>query len=265
MRLRLDMAYDGTDFSGWATQRGRRTVQGELERALQVILRSGPVAVVGAGRTDSGVHARGQVCHVDVADDTVPTDLIRRLSGVLPADIGVRAVAPAPPDFDARFAALWRRYAYRICDHSQAADPLRRREVLSWPRALDLDMMNLAAARLVGRHDFAAYCRRREGATTIRTLTNLAWARAEGGLAVCRVVADAFCHHMVRSLVGAMVAVGTGQRPVGWPAEVLGRGERDPGVRVLPAHGLTLEEVGYPPDHDLAARVAEARSVRVLA
>jgi tRNA pseudouridine38-40 synthase len=178
--------------------------------------------------------------------------------------VRVRRVVVAHPDFDARFAALWRRYAYRICDRPQAADPLRRREVLSWPRALDLDTMNAASVRLVGRHDFAAYCRRRDGATTIRSLTSLAWERAEGDLAVGRVIADAFCHHMVRSLAGAIIAVGTGQRPVEWPAEVLRRGEREPGVRVLPAHGLTLEEVGYPADHDLAARVAEARAVRVL-
>jgi tRNA pseudouridine38-40 synthase len=263
VRLRLDVAYDGTDFSGWAVQPGRRTVQGELEQALRTIL-ARPAAVTCAGRTDAGVHARGQVCHLDVAAGTSPDDLLRRLAGVLPVDVRVRGVRAAHPDFDARFAALWRRYAYRVCDRPSAADPLRRREALTWRRELDIEAMNEASQPLIGEHDFAAFCRRRAGATTIRTLLALGWRRGNDGLAVCGVVADAFCHTMVRSLAGALLTVGDGRRPVEWPGEVLARGYRDSAVRVLAPHGLTLEEVGYPADDELATRVARARSMRVL-
>src|SRR3990170_3978236 len=160
MRLRLDVAYDGADFSGWAAQPGRRTVQGELEAAIGTVLRVPQVRLTCAGRTDSGVHARGQVCHLDVDVPVEPSDLRRRLAGVLPGDLRVRAVAEAPPGFDARFSATWRRYAYRVCDDPAALDPLRRGHVLAWPRALDVAAMNDAAQRLVGEHDFAAFCRR---------------------------------------------------------------------------------------------------------
>jgi len=264
VRLRLDVAYDGSRFSGWARQPDRRTVQGELEAALAVVLRVPSVQVVCAGRTDAGVHARGQVCHVDVDAATRPEDLVRRLAGVLPDDVRVRAARAVPDAFDARFAATWRRYAYRVCDDRAAADPLRRHEVLSWPRPLDLRVMNDAARALVGTHDFAAFCKQREGATTIRTLTALEWRRTPEGLAECRVVADAFCHNMVRSLVGGMLSVGEDARPASWLHEVLLGGRRDPGVRVVPAHGLTLEEVGYPGDDELAAQVDRTRAVRVL-
>ena len=262
MRLRLDVAYDGAGFSGWAAQPGRRTVQGELEAAVATVLRVPSVALTCAGRTDSGVHARGQVCHVDVDDTTTPGDLRRRLAGVLPTDVRVRGVEPAAPGFDARFSAVWRRYAYRVCDDPAALDPLRRGHVLAWPRPLDLEPMNDAAARLVGEHDFAAFCRRREGATTVRALLELSWRREPDGVAAARVVADAFCHNMVRALVGAMLSVGEGRRGPGWPAAVLAAGRRDPAVRVVAPHGLTLEEVGYPPPDRLAARAQESRAVR---
>ena len=274
MRLRLDLAYDGTDFHGWATQPGLRTVQGLLEAALAQVLRVEAAPVTCAGRTDTGVHARGQVVHVDVAPDVLvasagrstdpPTDaLLRRLNGVLPADVRVRALREVPDAFDARFSAVWRRYAYRIADRPALVDPLVRRAVLTWPRRLDLDAMNAAAAGLTGEHDFAAFCKKREGATTVRTLLDLSWGRDADGLAVATVRADAFCHHMVRALVGAMVAVGERRRPPAWAAEVLVAGVRDAGVAVVPAHGLTLEEVGYPEDAGLAAQATAARRVRV--
>jgi tRNA pseudouridine38-40 synthase len=263
MRLRLDVAYDGAGFSGWAAQPGRRTVQGELEAAIATVLRVPEVALTCAGRTDAGVHARGQVCHVDVDDATRPAGLRRRLAGVLPADVRVRHVQPAAPGFDARFSALWRRYVYRVCDDPAALDPLRRGHVLPWPRGLDLADMNDAAGRLVGEHDFAAFCRRREGATTVRALLELSWHREPDGVAAARVVADAFCHHMVRALVGALLSVGEGRRGTGWPAAVLAAGRRDSSVRVVRPHGLTLEEVGYPPPERLAARAEESRAVRV--
>jgi tRNA pseudouridine38-40 synthase len=270
VRLRLDVAYDGTDFSGWAIQPDRRTVQGELESALCRILRLPEASTTCAGRTDAGVHARGQVCHVDVpasVAESVPgpdwtSALAGRLARVLPSDLRVRRVAVAPAGFDARFAAVWRRYAYRVCDNPAAADPLRRREVLAWRRRLDMGRMNTAAARLTGEHDFAAYCRRREGASTVRTLRELGWERQSDGVLEARVVADAFCHNMVRALVGAMLAVGEGRFEPGEPRRILDAAVRDSRVVVVPPRGLTLEEVGYPDDAELATQAARARTVR---
>jgi tRNA pseudouridine38-40 synthase len=277
VRVRLDLGYDGTDFAGWAVQPGLRTVQGTLQAALATLLRlpAETVEVVVAGRTDAGVHAVGQVCHVDVPDDAwtgLPgrsalnpaASMLRRLSGVLPPDVRVQSVSLAPPGFDARFSAVWRRYTYRVCDHPAGVPPLRRHEVVPYPRPLDVAAMDDAAGRLLGLHDFAAFCRRREGATTIRTLLEYGWARDADGFAVARVVADAFCHSMVRALVGAVLPVGDGRRAAGWPAMVLAAGVRDPGVSVAPARGLVLSEVGYPADADLAARAEQARSRRVL-
>jgi tRNA pseudouridine38-40 synthase len=275
VRLRIDLAYDGSDFHGWARQLELRTVQGELEQAIDTVLRTTGSALTVAGRTDAGVHARGQVAHVDLADHLVtaaagrshePTlsAVRRRLNGVLDHDVHIQRVTQAPAGFDARFSAIWRRYAYRVADEPQLVDPLARGHVLTWSHPLDLDTMNAAAQDLLGEHDFAAFCRKRKGATTIRTLLDLRWERAPTGIAVATVRADAFCHNMVRSLVGALVAVGEGRRDQAWPAEVLARGHRDPAVKVIHAHGLTLEEVAYPPDGDLDARAREARAVRSL-
>ena len=260
MRLRIECAYDGTDFHGWATQPGLRTVQEELQRALATVLRVESVAVVCAGRTDAGVHARGQVVHADV--EQAPPTLARRLNGVLPPDVRVRSVSEAAPGFDARFGALWRRYAYRVVDDPALVDPLTRRHVLVWPRPLDLDAMNRACADLVGQHDFASFCKRREGATTIRTLLDLGWSRSPEGVAVATVRADAFCHSMVRALVGCLLAVGDGRRPPEWAGEILRAETRDPAVSVAHAHGLTLEEVAYPPDAELGARATTTRARR---
>jgi tRNA pseudouridine38-40 synthase len=262
VRIRLDLAYDGTDFRGWAAQPGLRTVQGELTAALATVLRVPEVAVVCAGRTDAGVHARGQVVHADVEDGALD-GLLRRLNGVLPPDVRVRRVAAAPPGFDARFGALWRRYAYRIADDAALVDPLTRSHVLAWPRRLDVDAMNAASATLVGRHDFASFCKQREGATTIRTLQELSWSRQPDGVLVATVRADAFCHSMVRSLVGCLVAVGEGRKPAEWAADILRAEARNPAVAVAPAHGLTLEEVAYPPDDELAQRAEQTRARRV--
>lgn len=274
MRLRLDLGYDGSAFHGWARQTALRTVQGEVESALDTVLRVEGTALTVAGRTDTGVHARRQVAHVDLDPDLLvavagrtsdaPVDaLARRLNGVLDPDVRIHRIIEAPRGFDARFSAIWRRYAYRIADRPEVVDPLTRGHVLSWPRELDLEAMNAAAEALLGEHDFAAFCRRREGATTIRTLLGLGWAR-EHGVLVATVRADAFCHNMVRSLVGCMVAVGEGRRPPGWAAEVLAARVRDPAVTVVHPHGLTLEEVGYPADADLAAQAEASRVVRTL-
>jgi tRNA pseudouridine38-40 synthase len=267
VRVRVDLSYDGADFSGWAAQREQRTVEGVLSEVLGHVMRlPEPVRLTVAGRTDSGVHARGQVAHADVpaqAWHTHADALMRRLSSALPPDIRVRAVAPAPEGFDARFSALWRRYAYRIADTPAVADPLRRYDTMWHQRPLDLAAMNEAAQLLLGEHDFAAFCRKREGATTIRALRELSWARDSDGVAVGTVIADAFCHNMVRALVGALLPVGEHTRPPTWPAEVLKTETRDPNVRVALAKGLSLEEVRYPADEALAARAAETRRVRV--
>jgi tRNA pseudouridine38-40 synthase len=250
VRLRLDVAYDGTDFSGWAVQPGRRTVAGVLTEALDRLF-GGITGLTVAGRTDAGVHATGQVCHVDVPVGrwaNLSTTVLRRLAGVLPADVRVRAVRAVPETFDARFSALSRRYEYRVTDAPYGADPLRRHDTLAWPRPLDLDALNAAAAGLRGEHDFAAFCRRKENATTIRAVSRLEWRREPDGVLVATVQADAFCQAMVRSLVGAMLAVGEGRRPAPWPAGLLNRRERASEVGVAPAHGLKLVEVAYPDD-----------------
>ncbi|MFF5445985.1 tRNA pseudouridine(38-40) synthase TruA [Streptomyces sp. NPDC012888] len=268
VRVRLDLSYDGKGFSGWAKQTARRTVQGELESALQTVMRlPDPVELTVAGRTDAGVHARGQVAHLDLPA-AVWADhrdvLMRRLAGRLPHDVRVWRVAEAPSGFNARFSAIWRRYAYRVGDHRGGVDPLLRGHVLwhDWP--LDVDAMNEAAKALLGEHDFAAYCKKREGATTIRTLQQLSWERDAEGIVTATVRADAFCHNMVRSLVGALLHVGDGHRPVDWPGKVLAAGVRDSAVHVVRPHGLTLEEVGYPADELLAERSRQARNVRTL-
>jgi tRNA pseudouridine38-40 synthase len=268
VRVRLDLAYDGAGFSGWAKQRSRRTVQGELEAAITTVLRlPEPVELTVAGRTDAGVHARGQVAHVDLPAEVWAAEhdkLRRRLAGRLPWDVRVFGVREAPAGFNARFGAVWRRYAYRVGDHPGGVDPLLRGHVLWHDRPVDVDRMNEAGALLLGEHDFAAYCKKREGATTIRTLLEVGWARGADGVAVATVKADAFCHNMVRALVGAMILVGDGHRPVAFPAEVLAGRVRHSAVNVVRPHGLTLEEVAYPPDAELAARVAESRRRRTL-
>lgn len=276
MRLRLDIAYDGTHFRGWARQPGLRTVQGALEDALARILGGEPRLVV-AGRTDAGVHATGQVAHLDLDDaqqtrlaastrgsDTAVTALARRVGGALGAyaDVAVTATALAPEGFDARFSAVWRRYVYRIADRRSGYDPLRRHDTTTVRTELDAEVMDAAAESLRGLHDFAAYCKPRPEATTIRTLLDFGWRRDDGGVLVATVRADAFCHSMVRALVGGCVAVGEGRLGVTDLAAIRDRGARVPEVKVLAARGLTLTEVGYPADDQLAARADQTRARR---
>ncbi|MFG2002692.1 tRNA pseudouridine(38-40) synthase TruA [Spirillospora sp. NPDC048911] len=268
VRLRLDISYDGSGFAGWARQPGQRTVQGVIEDALARLLRLDPPPVLTvAGRTDAGVHARGQVAHLVIpvaAYSAINGTMPRRLAGLLPADVRVRRVSVAPDGFDARFSALSRRYVYRVCDDPVGVDPLRRHDVLWHPRPLNLDRMNGATALLLGEHDFAAYCRKREGATTIRRLLKYEWERESRHIAAATVQADAFCHSMVRAMVGALLMVGDGRREVEWPSEVLAARVRDSAVNVAPAHGLSLEEISYPDDEGLAQRAQETRRVRTL-
>jgi tRNA pseudouridine38-40 synthase len=268
VRVRIDLGYDGGGYAGWAVQPGQRTVQGELESAIATVLRlpePWPRLIV-AGRTDAGVHARHQVTHVDLPSAAYrragAAELLRRLNGILPPDVRIFAVAPAAPGFDARFSALSREYHYRVCAAPAIPDPLRRRDTLAWERPLDLGLLQGASDRLLGEHDFAAYCRRREGATTIRSLRTLDWASYDGGLLVATVIADAFCRSMVRSLVGALLAVGDGRRPVEFPASLLSAGRRAGEVTVAPPHGLTLIRISYPAPEQFAARAEVTRALR---
>ena len=310
VRLRLDISYDGTDFSGWAVQPGRRTVAGVLTDVLRTLLHQDPRLVV-AGRTDAGVHATGQVAHLDVPVDRLvaltprhlradarsgrhdagdgtksdpPNRLVpagddprggmlrsplasaclgleRRLAGLLPLDVRVRSVVLAAPGFDARFSAVSRGYCYRIGTADWGVEPANRRFVLALQRPLDAEAMSRSAAALIGLHDFAAYCKRREGATTIRDLQRLD-VRQVGDEVVVDVTADAFCHSMVRSLVGALIAVGQHRGDPDAPAALLAAGRRTADARVAPAHGLTLVTVAYPPDPDMARRAEQTRALR---
>ncbi|WP_155374094.1 tRNA pseudouridine(38-40) synthase TruA [Catellatospora vulcania] len=265
-RVRLDVGYDGTDFSGWAAQPGRRTVAGVLLAELEKVFGPGnPTGLTVAGRTDAGVHATGQVCHVELPDERwqalAPT-LVRRLAGLLPGDVRVWSAREVPAAFDARFSALWRRYEYRVTDTEAGPSPLRRRDTLFWLRPLDSDRLNAAAAGLCGEHDFAAFCKRKEHATTIRHITRMSWRREPDGVLVATVQADAFCQAMVRSLVGAMLTVGDGRREPDWPASLLTRTERVSDVLVAPAHGLNLIAVGYPDEAEFAARAQQTRNLR---
>ncbi|MDY6869091.1 MAG: tRNA pseudouridine(38-40) synthase TruA [Actinomycetota bacterium] len=275
-RLRLDVGYDGTDFAGWAPQAGQRTVAGLIDEALTTVFRT-PVTVRAAGRTDAGVHATGQAAHVDVPDDALPyvyprstrpdepefLPLVRRLGRFLPADVRIRDVVRAPAGFDARFSALRRHYTYRLGTAPYGVEPQSTRFVTPWPRPLDVEAMNDASSRLVGLHDFAAFCRHREGATTIRDLQRLEWTR-NGDLVTAYVSADAFCWSMVRSLVGALIAVGEHRREPGWSAGLLSATRRSSEFAAAPPRGLTLVGVDYPPDDELAARTLVTRDLRVI-
>ncbi|WP_219107573.1 tRNA pseudouridine(38-40) synthase TruA [Austwickia sp. TVS 96-490-7B] len=275
VRLRIDFSYDGTEYAGWAKQPGLRTIEEELTTAVQCLLRQENLRLTIAGRTDAGVHARGAVAHVDVDPRrfaAVPGRSARspeeaalaRFRGILPPDIVVRRVQRAPAGFDARFSAVFRRYSYRLTDRPSELDPLRRRDTVIVSRPLQDEVLDAEARSLEGFADFAAFCKRRDGATTIRTLLLYRWTREKDGVLRADVQADAFCHSMVRSLVGAVLPAAEGRRPAGWAQQILTAGQRDPGVTVMPAHGLVLEEVGYPADSELAHRAQESRAVRTL-
>lgn len=278
MRIRLDIAYDGTHFRGWARQPGLRTVQGVLEDALTRIV-GGELRLVVAGRTDAGVHASGQVAHLDLDEDQVArlprrrrdgdepdgvAALAGRIRGVLGAypDVTVSRTVRAPDGFDARFSAVWRRYVYRIADLETGYDPLERSRTTTVKAQLDVEAMDAAARSLIGLHDFAAYCKAREEATTIRTLLEYEWRRDAVGTLIAHVRADAFCHSMVRALVGACVAVGEGRIDVDRVVAIRDAGARLPDTKVLAARGLVLAEVGYPAVELLASRAEQTRNRR---
>lgn len=279
VRVRLDLAYDGTDFRGWAAQPGLSTVQGILEDGLETILRR-PVRTVVAGRTDAGVHAAHQVVHLDLTEaewdglvrgraGLEPGEsLVRRLHGVLrrASDaLVVRSAVRAPDGFDARFSALWRSYRYRISDRPETRDPLRRRDTYWHREPLDEARMQAEARSVVGLHDFLSYCKPRPEGTTIRELQSFTVERGADGVLECRLRADAFCHHMVRALVAAAVAVGEGRQEPGWMAERLDAQVRDSLSRLAPPHALVLDHVEYPDDGSLASRAEGTRARRVAA
>ncbi|MFS0290430.1 tRNA pseudouridine(38-40) synthase TruA [Corynebacterium striatum] len=274
VRLRLDLAYDGTDFHGWARQKGDlRTVQGILEDNLSMILRH-DVELTVAGRTDAGVHSAGQVAHFDVPSEALdqrsidgdPAKLVRRLAKLLPEDVRVHACTAAPEGFDARFSALQRHYVYRITAHPRGALPTRARDTAQWPKPVDIDAMQEAATTLVGLHDFAAFCKAKPHATTIRDLHSFEWVDVstptEPQLYEARVCADAFCWSMVRSLVGCCLRVGEGARDVDFAAAMLAESQRSSQIPLAPAKGLSLVRVDYPADEELAARAAVTRDRR---
>ena len=283
VRLRLDIAYDGTAFHGWAAQPRLRTVEGVLATQLAIIVRQ-PVTLTVGGRTDAGVHARGNVAHCDVLREdfavlpgrsaVTPEEALRTRLNALCArnsdgvkgtsDLVVHKVSVVSSDFDARFSALGRIYTYRICDAPERFDPLRRTDVLWHDTPLDIDAMNEAAASLVGEHDFLSFCRPREGATTIRELQALYVQRNSEGIIEIYAQADAFCHSMVRTLVGSLIRVGQGARPVQWCAERLRERSRNGEVVVAPPHPLTLERIVYPDmPEEWAQRAQQTRAVRV--
>ena len=254
-RLRLDLAYDGTNFSGWAKQPNLRTVQEEIEGAVSTISRVKSESIV-AGRTDAGVHATGQVIHVDVPQALDIADLTYRLNRILDEDLRVLRVTSAPPGFHARFSALRRHYSYKILDSNAVIIPMARFNVAPWYRPLDLDAMNQASALLLGENDFFAFCKFRESSTTIRTLEKFSWSRDDEGYLVADVVADAFCYSMVRNLVGAVACVGDGRNPAPWVRQILDNKERVSDSMVFPARGLTFTHVDYPPDDLLMDRTS---------
>ncbi|MEX2324649.1 MAG: tRNA pseudouridine(38-40) synthase TruA [Nitriliruptoraceae bacterium] len=252
VRLRIDLAYDGTPFAGFARQIDQRTVQGDLEAALEQLLGQ-PVRTTCAGRTDRGVHALAQVVHVDV-DPTIeranrnlaaPAEFARRLDAATSRAITIWQVTAVADDFDARFSATERRYRYRIVDDVVAANPVRRHDRWRVDAPLDADIMHAAAQTLIGEHDYASFCRKAPGRTTVRRITSAQVARVAPGRIDIVMCGTAFCHQQVRAITGCLVDVGSGRQEPGWIADVLAARDRSAAARVAPPHGLTLEFVGY--------------------
>jgi tRNA pseudouridine38-40 synthase len=245
LRIRIDLAYDGTHYSGWAKQPDQRTIQEEIETALAKITQS-PIETVVAGRTDAGVHASGQVIHFDVPENSEINELLFKLNRMLDEDIRILKVTVMDSGFHARFSATARTYMYKILDGNQVVSPLHRLDVAPWYRKLDVEILNSASALLLGNHDFAAFCKFREGATTVRNLHRFHWLRDDEGYLIADISANAFCYSMVRNLVGAVVCVAEGRNSPDWISAMLANKERVPDSLVFVARGLTLRHVEYP-------------------
>lgn len=276
-RVRIDLAYDGTEFSGWAKQPGLRTVQATVEEALAILLRveQADVALTVAGRTDAGVHALHQITHLDIPDTSLPKlwgrgsgfeGAARKLNGVLnrlhAPDIRCNRIQEVSASFDARFSALARTYEYRVRPPGAPQDPRMRDFTAEVKRPVDVGLLEEASQSLLGLRDFAAYCKAREGATSIRELLEFTWKQDESGVLVARIRADAFCHSMVRSLVGAVLAVSTGAVSMNEFQHITATGQRSSKVRVMPPGGLTLMRVEYPEDAFLEQRARQTRARR---
>jgi len=259
LRLRVVIEYDGTDFAGWQRQADERSVQGELEAAVRAV--TGEASrVVGAGRTDAGVHATGQVAHFDTIWERGEAELSGALCARLPEDVVVRELSVAPPGFHARHSALSRIYAYSILD-LPTRSPLARRTSLQLPGPLDAARMAEAAAKFVGTHDFAALGRPMSpGGSTVRRLDRFE-VRREGDRIVCEVEANAFLRHQVRRMVGLLVEVGRAHLEVGAVVAVLEQAQGAPVARRLPPQGLRLVGVSYPADEVLRDRPASQGSM----
>ena len=263
-RVRITLSYDGTNFFGWGRQADRRSVQGELESALKTLYRAQLDTVV-AGRTDAGVHATGQVCHVDIPEGDFGfeiSDLAYRLNRILTDEIRIKGADQVSKDFHARFGALRRHYIYKIKDGNGLIEPVQRLDIAPWYRNLDIDLMNQAAKTLIGEHDFFSYAKFREHSTTIRDLQRFDFERNSDGVIVAHVSADAFCYNMVRALIGTMVYIGEGRFPITWAKEILERRERPSDSVVFPAKGLTFIGVDYPDENELAARANKVMGLR---
>jgi tRNA pseudouridine38-40 synthase len=244
-RCKLVLAYDGTAFHGYAAQPEVRTVEGELIGALERLLRSQPVNLACAGRTDSGVHAWGQVVSFDVAPELEPDRVRDAMNGMLAPEIVVREAVVAAPDFDARRSARWRHYRYTIVNRP-SPDPFLARYAWWIAAPVDLHALHLAADPFVGEHDFAAFCRRgAEGSTSVRRVVESRWKDLGDGVLQYEIRANAFCWQMVRSIVGTLVEAGTGKRRPGEITSILRSRDRAHAGAVAPPHGLCLWEVGY--------------------
>ncbi|HJD51498.1 MAG TPA: tRNA pseudouridine(38-40) synthase TruA [Candidatus Rothia avistercoris] len=297
VRVRLDFAYDGGPFAGWAKQPGLITVQGVLEEALALIF-CRPVYTTVAGRTDAGVHALHQVVHFDLAKDAwerlpgrgqdAPASALRRklrgalsraladaeaalgipsrLQGYMQRAITVSSCQEVPADFDARFSALERSYRYLLEDgqEEKGSNPLNRQVAWQINPVLDIDLMNRAAQNLLGLNDFLSFCKPREGSTTIRELRELRFERRTDGLIEASIRADAFCHNMVRTLIASLVMVGERKKDEAWLISRIEAPVRDSQVRLAAPRGLALASITYPEASGYAAQSEKARNLRTL-
>lgn len=273
IRYRINLAYDGTAYCGWARQSGHKTVQQSLLDALTLVFgeSTNDFSMRVAGRTDAGVHAYAQVAHIDVSAAQIKRlgrtkSIAFRLNSILDRDIRIHSFEIAPPGFHARFSATFRRYRFRIADGPVAKDPLQGRYTLWLAHELDLDLMRDGAKEFIGLHDFNSFCKARAGATTIRRMKSIKITRNPdlGGVIEIELIADAFCHNMVRAIVGGLIAVAQGSAQKSEITHVLKVAQKRAPFKVATPEGLTLVEIGYPADDKLEEQAAITRKKRQL-